>query len=349
METQHALADLRVELVKTVESIETADGATLKAVRKRPIGSARASVLLVHGLGQNRYTFHLDKLSFTAWLVSQGYDTWNLDLRGHGRSRKGNPRPQSADDYMQLDFPAAVRTIRKSTDHPVFALGHSIGGAVVYGGAPYVRDLLAGVVGVAPVYAFGGRQPLFAFVGRILSRLPKSRRVNLQPVPVKLAAKLVLGGLPVIEHPMMRKSPFTLWEPRSLPKEVLEFRVSEGFDHLTVGVLRHLMQWATTREFVSLDGRVDYSQRWSQLGDVPLLVVAGSRDTLLPPSDAKVGFSRSPSTDKTFRVFGREDGGHHWGHVDLIQGKKAPGLVWPEIERWLRARSSREGPSDGSR
>ena len=338
-ERQDAIAGLSVELHKSYERIPTADGAELCAVRKRPVSDARGAILFVHGLGQNRYTFHLEHHSLTTWLVAHGYDTWNLELRGHGRSRETSPRPRSADDYIQLDFPAAAKAVAERTRLPVFAMGHSIGGGVCYAGSTYAVEHLAGLVGLSPVYRFGGRQPMFRVIGKALAKLPRTKRIDLRPLPVELTGRVLTGSLGVIESRAMSYSPFTLWEPKTLPRKQLRERIRRGFDQLTIGVLRHLMDWARTREFTSYDGDIDYAARWRTLGNVPLLVLGADRDTLLPPSDAKIGYAQSPSRDKTFRVFGKQDGGRSWGHVDLVQGRRAPTHVWPIIRRWLDDRT----------
>jgi hypothetical protein len=83
---------------------------------------------------------------------------------------------------------------------------------------------------------------------------------------------------------------------------------------------------------------IDFLKSFDEM-DRPLLIAAGSRDYLLPPSGAKPAFDNSQSRDKTFRVFGPEDGHHHWGHVDLIMGRDAPAYVWPTVADWLDQRS----------
>ena len=63
-------------------------------VRKRLEGqeAQRGAVLLIHGFGQNRYTWHTSKRSFVNYLACSGFDVFNLDLRGRGRSRKFGAR-----------------------------------------------------------------------------------------------------------------------------------------------------------------------------------------------------------------------------------------------------------------
>src|ERR1700712_2381436 len=40
----------------------------------------RAAVLLIHGFGQNRYTWHTSRRSFANFLAAEGFDVFNLDL-----------------------------------------------------------------------------------------------------------------------------------------------------------------------------------------------------------------------------------------------------------------------------
>src|SRR6185369_1091676 len=80
----------------------------LAMVRKRsdPDCGTRAPVLLIHGYGQNRYAWHLPARSFSNYLARAGFDVFNLDLRGHGRSRHlGAHRPTHVVEFAQEDVP----------------------------------------------------------------------------------------------------------------------------------------------------------------------------------------------------------------------------------------------------
>jgi alpha-beta hydrolase superfamily lysophospholipase len=82
-------ADVSARFVKDV--IATREGShPIAMVRKRLASgpAPKAAVLLVHGFGQNRYTWHTSRRSFVNFLASRGYDVFNLDLRGRGRSRR---------------------------------------------------------------------------------------------------------------------------------------------------------------------------------------------------------------------------------------------------------------------
>src|SRR5215212_6928154 len=101
--------DERGRFVKelVVVKISTRDGGAatpLAMVRKRSAGphGARAAVLLVHGYGQNRYAWHLPARSLSNYLARAGYDVFNLELRGHGRSRHLGARlPSHVTDFVR--------------------------------------------------------------------------------------------------------------------------------------------------------------------------------------------------------------------------------------------------------
>src|SRR5438105_3801201 len=89
--------DWSVPLRRELVEVCTADRVRLVAMRKRPADSGQraGAVLLVHGLGQNRYSFDLPSRSFANYLVAHGYEVFLADLRGHGLSRAhGAPYPE---------------------------------------------------------------------------------------------------------------------------------------------------------------------------------------------------------------------------------------------------------------
>jgi len=325
----------KILLKKEIVEFPLSEGkGSLVAVRKEPVqGRIKAQILFLHGFGQNRYSFHLPGHSMTTWFTARGYLTWNLDLRGHGRSFGRSPLPRHIDDYAQ-DYTEVIAQIAHSAPYPLFALGHSLGGGIIVAGMRRSRPYLRGAILMAGVYGFGGRQPLFRIAGDLLNR------TNLLPLTTPLPLSAIgdlLGEFPrVFSLPLMRWSPIQLWYPGNMPEHLIPFRLKKGFDRTTYGVLKHLTRWARDQEMSSWDRRVHYYEEWRRSSTLPLLVLAGNRDYLLPPSDAKKAYSDSPSLDKTFHVFSEREGGAPWGHVDLVQGKRAPQYVWSFIESWLR-------------
>ena len=60
---------------------------SLAVMHKRlPKGNPRAALILVHGFGQNRHAWHIPQRSFENHLVSEGFEVFSADLRGHGES-----------------------------------------------------------------------------------------------------------------------------------------------------------------------------------------------------------------------------------------------------------------------
>ena len=96
------------------------------------------------------------------------------------------------------------------------------------------------------------------------------------------------------------------------------------------------MRWAAKGAFEG-EGGQNYADAFRRL-DLPLLVIAGDRDRLLPPADARPAYDLSESTDKTYKLFSPVHEEVHWGHLDIVLGEKAPTYVWPYVAKWLLER-----------
>lgn len=84
----------------------------------------RASVLLVHGIGEHsgRYEHVGDALA------AQGFDTLAFDLRGHGESGGRRGHVDRFDDF--LDDVEELLAARSELGVPVVLFGHSLGGLI---------------------------------------------------------------------------------------------------------------------------------------------------------------------------------------------------------------------------
>ena len=328
---------------KEIIEVSIDDGAVI-LVRKRraDIASTKGAVVLLHGFGQNRYSWHLSSRSFANHLAQQGFDVFNLELRGHGRSRiAGSQYPATFEEYVEVDTAAGINAaIALSGHEKVFVIGHSLGGAIAYAASAHTPEKIAGVVTIGGVFRFGHGQPIF----KVLSRLYRAGRFPLDPitkhipyVPVDLAGRLLWAAKHVVDHPAFLRSPLMVWVPRSVESDVLEERLSKGMDRTGFAVLRRMIEWAATGKFMGAPG-VDYGGRFSAL-NLPLLVIAGTKDMLCTPKDCVAAYDQSVSADKTYFNFGPRQGGFHWGHIDLIFGKRAPEFVWPMIADWMNQRA----------
>lgn len=107
--------------------IRSADGTEL-AWRRWPVPNpkARAAFAVVHGLGDHGGRYE----AFATAMAGHGFDTFAIDLRGHGESSGRRGHIDSWSQWVQ-DASALVDLARREFDGPVIPLGHSFGGAVL--------------------------------------------------------------------------------------------------------------------------------------------------------------------------------------------------------------------------
>ena len=328
---QRVDGDALVSLEKEHVRLPVRDGA-LHVTRKRPLGAARASVLLVHGFSQNRYSFHLPSRSFTASLVARGFDTWNLDLRGHGLSYDPASPAPTFEDHAFEDVPAAYAKIVEATGAAPFLVAHSLGAAVSFAAAPRLSPKPRGVVSIAGPMSVGA-----AALGlKAMVRL-SHRYLDLPPygVPFQLLARILAQGPTILGFtpPLLPH----IAAPGATEPDVLAEFLKLSFDRGWLTLAGSMARWGATGRF---DGpqREDYAAAWRAL-DVPLYVCAGAQDRLIHPDECEPAWRTAKSADRTFRVFGNRQDAARFGHLDLLCGRDAPRLVWREIADWLQTRS----------
>jgi len=290
----------------------------------RPGGASLGQVLLVHGLAQNRFSWRVTGRSLVARLADEGFEVLNLELRGHGRSREvGAPNARSFDEYVN----DVCRVIDTLGARP-FLVGHSLGGAVGIGTG--LERPLAGLVHLAGVYRFAAHNRTL----RALARLSLRAESALMAAPLRVStgwAGALIGRLYAVSDVAGYGFPVAGWTPDSIERDLLEERLRLGFDWTSVEVWLEMCRW-------SLSEVPAFAQGFADL-DLPLLVMAGDHDVLVRPRDAAAAFEASGSTDKTLCIFDSFDNQVHWGHVDLILGRKAPEETWPRLVQWLQKRS----------
>jgi polyhydroxyalkanoate synthase subunit PhaC len=324
--------DETVELHKEIVVLDDGEDLPLALVRKHlPGGPTRPAVLLVHGFAQNRYTWHISGRSMSAWLAAQGFDTWNLELRGHGRSREvAADRATGAEVFD--DYVGDVLRAADALPGPAFWIGHSLGGAALYGAATQAEGEARplGVVGIGALFRFGQANPFLKLLGGLTHQLRDRPWLPRIQVRSRLAGRL-LGKLYGVSDVAGWAFPISGWWPGSMEPDLLAERLEKGFDWTSVRVWQEMSRWAA-------EDRFEYEEAWADT-DLPLLVTLGDKDHLMPPADGRSAYDRSGSSDKELVVF--DDWHHetHWGHLDLVLGKRAPDHVWPTIGDWMAARS----------
>jgi polyhydroxyalkanoate synthase len=323
------------EVIHKSELTETVDGAqsidVIRELLRYPgdiaverttprSGPTRRAVILVHGFAQNRFTWRLSGRSLVARLCAEGFEVLNVELRGHGESRRlGSKNATEFGQYVQ-DLTAVIARCAS----PPFVIGHSLGGGVAVGAVTQVGGGVAGLVHLAGLFSFGKANPTI----RALARMSLAMEPTLLRVRVRTGwVGTLLGRLYRVSDVAGYGFPIAGWAPGSMSRELLEERLKLGFDWTSIEVWLEMSRWATGEPF-------PYAAPFAKV-DVPLLVLCGDADPLLPPADARVCYDRSGSSDRSFIEFEPFEHGGHWGHIDLILGDRAPTVVWPTLVQWL--------------
>jgi alpha-beta hydrolase superfamily lysophospholipase len=302
--------------------------------RDAALGGTLGPVLLVHGYGQNRYAWHLPARSFSNYLARAGFDVFNLDLRGHGRSRHlGAHRPTHVADFVREDVPAAIEEVQRiSGKRPVFYLGHSMGGLIGYAAAASLRGALAGVATLGSPYHFARGSWALTVAGAAVLAIDRAVPIGHHAAPLKPLGEAMRLLRTFVESPLF-PLPLRGFAAGSMEPVVLGQHMSLAMDSGSIVVLKNLF-WSGIESRQSghrLGGLTGYAGAFEDV-DLPLLIVAGTRDDLAPPASVEPAYQHSRSRDKTYRAFAQ-------GHIDLIVGHDAPLTVWPLLEAWMRKRT----------
>jgi pimeloyl-ACP methyl ester carboxylesterase len=311
----------------------------------RYAAACRAPVLLIHGFGQNRYAFHLPARSMANQLARAGFDVYNVDLRGRGRSgHLGARRPRSVLDFVHEDVPAVLEEIQKlSGPAPVFLIGHSLGGVVSYCVAVDRPDRVAGIVSIGSPYHFTLGSRWLAWVAQTFLAFDQRLGIPDLVVPARQYGAFVRSARRLVES-RLYPVPFRGYRPGAIEPEVLAQHMALAMDRGSIGTMRAMFRWAVEAKKDGDDALFGYAGRFEAL-DVPLLVIAGKYDDLAPPASVEPAYRLSHSSDKLYREL-------PFGHIDLLVGRDAPQLTWPVIESWLSKRVSddrRAASSDARR
>jgi len=306
-------------------------------VGKRP--RSRAAVVLVHGIFVNSHFFDLDgDQSLARYLAKEGFDVWNLSLRGTGRSLnplRGGVERWTLDDIIDRDLSSVVRYVQKeSGGSKVIWLGYEMGGLLLYG---YLERKgssgLAALVTIGTPVTFNHPQ-----------QEPMKRLLRLEESPTlkKLFLSLNSPFFARLLIPFVPKMEALFYNPENIEEEVKEKFLEAALAEINPGVLDHLLMMIKRGEFVSAGGDFSYRKNLAKI-QLPVLFIGGEGDVLAPPEAIRLVHQSVSSTDRTLRIFGpRTKDSTTYGHIDLILGKRAIHEVFPVIGRWLKQRDTQD-------
>ena len=224
--------------------------------------------------------------------TARGMAVYAADLRGNGRSAGQRGYVERWDEYRDDLARFVALVLQEEPGRPVFLLGNSLGGLIVLDYVLHQSEGIRGVIAASPPLGrVGVPAPLMA-LGRILSRVWPRFSVR---------TGLDLSGL--------ARDPV-----------VLETVLADPLFH-RVGTAR------LSTEVVAAISRV---QAAAPRFPLPLLVVHGSADRLVPPDGSRAFVARVGHPDKELREY---SGAYHVLFADLDRER-----VLTDVERWIVAR-----------
>ncbi|HEX7337452.1 MAG TPA: alpha/beta hydrolase [Gemmatimonadales bacterium] len=229
--------------------------------------------------------------SLAAHFPPRGVALYAYDMRGNGRSPGQRAYVRAWQQYLD-DLHAFLLRVREwEPNLPVFVLGNSLGGLVVLEYAIDHPGELNGVIAAAPPLGqLGVPRPLMA-LGRVMSRIwPR----------FSLEVGMDLSGL-------------------ARDPKVIDSVVADPLFH----------RRGTARLSTEVTAAIARVQARAADLSVPLLLLHGSADRMVPPDGTRAFFSRLALPDRKFCEY---EGAYHGLFADLNHAQ-----VLGDVERWIGA------------
>ncbi|MGH7509800.1 MAG: lysophospholipase [Gemmatimonadales bacterium] len=227
--------------------------------------------------------------ALTEYFPARGIPVYAFDMRGNGRS-PGQRAYLSGWHEYRGDLHAFLARVREwEPDLPLFVLGNSLGGLVVLEYALHYPEGMDGVIAAAPALGDVGVPPLLMALGRVMSRIwPR----------FSLEVGMDLSGL-------------------ARDPNVVEALVTDPLFH----------RRGTARLATEVTSAIARVQSQAAGLSVPLLILHGSEDRMVPPGGSRRFFSRLRLADRQFLEY---PGAYHALFADLDYEK-----VLGDLERWM--------------
>ncbi|KAJ0247978.1 Alpha/beta hydrolase family protein [Hirschfeldia incana] len=241
------------------------------------------------------------------------------------------------DNYLEEDVPAAIEYVRaqcKPKDGKLLAIGHSMGGILLYA--------------MLSRCAFEGREPCLAAVATLASSLDYTTSDSALKLLIPLADPaqalsvpvVPLGALLAAAYPLSSRPPYVLsWlndlisATDMMHPEQLEKLVLNNFCTIPAKLLIQLTTAFRAGGLRDRSGKFYYKDHLSGTS-VPVLALAGDRDLICPPVAVEDTAKLFPENLVTYKELGEPDG-PHYAHYDLVGGRLAVEQVYPCITEFL--------------
>jgi pimeloyl-ACP methyl ester carboxylesterase len=355
---------------------ETADGLTLRL--KRYANPEGIPVLMCHGFGGCGTCFDLprENRNMAVFLAREGFDVWISSFRGCGHEpydSDGGDWTHTIDDLAVYDAPALVDGVSTATGKPVFYVGHSMGGEVLYmylQGARFEdghvvsdpalvterhRKLAGGItMGSPPAFEYERSNPYHrVFKSKLGTAVINA--MNQQMLVKEVTSPRVEGagaatGL-LLDHPRLlmaaSRSPFTIptYCRRNTDKDATTSLAKWGTGDASAGMYVQLFQSLLEGPFMEHPGRTEPDSRYSytdnmDLISLPMFFMTGTADFANCKSIRRYGYEQVSSPIKEYVCL------NGYGHTDMLMGKNVEQDVYEVLAGWMKA-VAREKPRTG--
>ncbi|TYJ40278.1 hypothetical protein E1A91_A04G128700v1 [Gossypium mustelinum] len=241
------------------------------------------------------------------------------------------------DHYLEEDVPAAMEYIRAHTkpkDGKLLAVGHSMGGILLY--AKLARC------------GFEGREPELKAVVTLASSLDYTSSSSTLKLLLPLADPALALNVPVVPlgamlaaaYPLSSRPPYVLaWlnnlisAEDMMHPELLKKLVLNNFCTIPAKLLLQLTSAFRERGLCDRSGKFFFKDHLHK-SNVPVLAIAGDQDLICPPEAVEETVKLLPRNLVTYKIFG-EHQGPHYAHYDLVGGRLAVEQVYPCIIQFL--------------
>lgn len=254
-----------------------------------PDNEPRAVIQIAHGYGE-----HMARYADVAdFLTNLGYAVYGIDYTGHGHSEGLPVYINDFNDLVSLHELVYARVQENYPDLPVFMLGHSMGTLVAMLFTRKHQDKLAGLLLSASILEGHKAAPplVLKTIGMLNMFIPKVR------ISGKIATEYLSHDEAIVEA--YRNDPLI---------DLGHWRIRTGYQVAT-------SIYAMREEIKNIS--------------IPLLIMHGDQDKVLPMSGAHYTYDNAQSTDKTIKIY---DGMYH---EILNEVKRDETLA--DIEAWLEA------------
>ena len=217
----------------------------------------KTPVILCHGFFVNSRFLNLTmEHSLARYLAGEGFDIWNLSLRGNGRSL--NPLSRGAknwtmDDIIDRDLGAVVRYVKnESKRSSVSWVGFEMGGLLAYG---YLQRM--DPWGFSSVTTIGAPTTFDHPEQRPMKRLLKlEESPTLKKIFIYLNRPIVVRSL----VPMMSSIEKLFYNPKNIERGVKKRLLETALTPVNPGLLDHILLMIRRGEFVSARDSFSYQK-----------------------------------------------------------------------------------------